>query len=228
MYFFRTVGSLLLAAISCLVHATPPQKVPSEASRAGNLIFLEQDEEMRLALGAAPEHLRAQATVYVFKSQGYQMVRQGTNNVVCLVNRDGQQTGSDILRPTCWDAEGSATIVPVMLRVGELLAQGKPAQEIKHDIDDGFSKGRFSSPRKTGVAYMLLGDIRYDSATKVVTTLFHPHYMIYAPGVTNGDIGLTKAAQENHSNLPFIFAGYSGGAHTAYLIIAASPGHTTP
>ena len=55
MYFFRAVGSLLLAAMPFLVHATPPQKVPSEASRAGKLIFLEQDEEMRLALGAAPD-----------------------------------------------------------------------------------------------------------------------------------------------------------------------------
>jgi hypothetical protein len=228
MCFFRAVGSLLLAAMPFLVHAMPPQKDPSDAGRAGKLIFLEQDEEMRLALGAAPEHLRAQATVYVFQRQGYAMIKQGTNNVVCLVNRDGQQTGSDILRPTCWDAEGSATIVPVMLRVGELLALGKPALEIKHDIDAGFSDGRFSSPRKTGIAYMLLGDIRYDSATKTVATLFHPHYMIYAAGVTNSDIGLTKAAQEQHRALPFIFAGYSGGAHTAYLIIPASPGHTTP
>lgn len=228
MHFFRAAFLLWLATMPFLTHATPPQKDPSDASRAARMIFLAPEDESRLALGAAPEHLRAQATVYVFKSRGYEMVRQGTNNFVCLVNRDGQQTGSDILRPTCWDAEGSATIVPVMLRVGELLALGKPALEIKHDIDGGFSDGRFSSPRKTGIAYMLLGDIRYDSATKTVTTLFHPHYMIYAAGVTNSDIGLTKAAQGQHGSLPFIFAGYSGGTHTAYLIIAASPGHTTP
>lgn len=187
------------------------------------LIFLPQEQEIELALSAAPEHLRPDATVYVFGKKGYEKIRSGKNGFACMVNRDGNQAGDNDLKPTCWDAEGTATIVPVMLRVGDLMAQGKTADEIAHDIDAGFNEGRFSSPRKTGIAYMLRGDVQYDPKTKEISkTLFPPHYMIYAPGVTNADIGMNTAASKKHPSLPFVYAGYSGGARTAYIIVMAT------
>jgi len=192
------------------------------------LIFLPPAEEIELALSSGPEHLRADATVYVFGKKGYERVRIGKNGITCMVNRDGNQAGDNDLKPTCWDAEGSATIVPVMLRVGELLAQNKTADEIKHDIDAGFSQGRFSSPRKTGIAYMLRGDVQYDRQTRTIArTLFPPHYMIYAPGVTNSDIGMNMEAYRKQPGLPLVYSGYSGGARTAYIIVMATegPGH---
>ena len=187
------------------------------------LIFLPQQQEIELALSAAPEHLRPDATVYVFEKQGYEKIRSGKNGFTCMVNRDGNQSGDNDLKPTCWDPEGSATIVPVMLRVGEMLAQGKTADEIKLDIDRGFSQGRFVSPRKAGIAYMLRGDVQYDPKTTAISrTLFPPHYMIYAPGVTNADIGINMDAYKQHPSLPLVYAGYSGGARTAYIIVMAA------
>ena len=100
--------------------------------------LLPQDYEVELALSAGPEHLRAGATVYVFGQHGYEKVKAGTNGFVCLVNRDGLQAGDRTLRPTCWDAEGGLSIVPVVLRVGELLAQRKSADEVQRDIDAGY------------------------------------------------------------------------------------------
>ena len=94
-----------------------------------------------------------------FGKLGYEKARTGTNGFNCLVNRDGIQNGDNALHPTCWDPEGSRTILPVMLRVGELLAQQKSAAEIKRDIDEGFAQGRFHSPSKAGIAYMLAGDV---------------------------------------------------------------------
>lgn len=187
-----------------------------------SLTYLAPEEEIDLALGAAPEHLRHNAAVYVFGVNGYALARLGSNGVTCLVNRDGQQTGSTVLRPTCWDREGSATIVPVVLRVGELLARGMTAADIARDIDTSFNQGHFVSPQKTGIAYMLRGDIRYDPATKRITSLFPPHYMVYAPGVNNVDIGLTADAQKMHPSLPAVYSGYAGGTRTAYLIILAT------
>lgn len=114
-----------------------------------------------------------------------------------------------------------------MLRVGELMAQGKSADEIKQDIDDGFAHGRFHSPGKSGIAYMLAGDVKFDPKTgQLASTVFPPHYMIYAPGVTNADIGMTKEATT--PSLPFVYSGYSGGEKTAYIIVMAgdSAGHT--
>jgi hypothetical protein len=187
------------------------------------LIFLPQEQEVELALSAGPEHLRSGATVYVFGKKGYNKIRDGKNGITCMVNRDGNQSGDNDLKPTCWDAEGSATIVPVMLRVGELMAQGKTAKEIAHEIDAGFSQGRFFSPRKSGIAYMLRGDLQYDPKTKQVTgTAFPPHYMIYAPGVTNADIGMNVEAYKKNPSLPLVYQGYSGGTRTAYIIVMAA------
>ncbi|PYS71529.1 MAG: hypothetical protein DMF73_10540, partial [Acidobacteria bacterium] len=93
-----------------------------------------------------PIHLRQGATVFVFTKHGYEKVRSGSNGFNCMVNRDGLQNGDNSVYPTCWDPEGSHTILPVMLRVGELLAQDKSAAEIKRDIDEGFTRGQFHSP----------------------------------------------------------------------------------
>jgi hypothetical protein len=170
--------------------------------------------------------LRGEATVYSFGKRGYEKAKSGTNGFNCMVNRDGIQSGDTAVHPTCWDPEGSRTILPIMLRVGELLAQQKSAAEIKRDIDEGFDQGRFHSPTKTGIAYMLAGDVKFDAKTgRLSTTEFPAHYMIYAPGVTNDDIGMTKDAKT--PGLPFVYAGYSGGTRTAYIIVMAggSAGH---
>jgi hypothetical protein len=140
-----------------------------------------------------------------------------------MVNRDGIQNGNNALLPTCWDPEGSRTILPVMLRVGELLAQNKSAAEIKRDIDEGFALGRFHSPAKTGIAYMLAGDIQFDPKTgQISSTVFPPHYMFYAPGVTNADIGVSTEGMKQTPGLPFVYSGYSGDTRTAYIIVMAN------
>jgi hypothetical protein len=179
-------------------------------------------QEIELALKAAPVHLREGATVYVFGNQGYEKVRTGNNGFNCIVNRDGIQNGDTAVHPTCWDPEGSRTILPVMLRVGELLAQGKPAPEIKRDIEDGFNQGRFQSPAKAGIAYMLAGDVKFDARTgQLSTTEFPAHFMIYAPNVSNNDIGVTREGMQKTPGLPFVYSGYSGGTRTSYIIVMA-------
>jgi hypothetical protein len=214
---------LLTSVILLLSIALTAPGRSSETEQAAALIFLERQKEIDLALSAGPEHLRAEATVYVFGKRGYELARGGKNGFTCMVNRDGNQNGDNDLKPTCWDGEGSATIVPVMLRVGELLAQRKTAGEIKNDIDAGFIEGRFVSPRKTGIAYMLRGDVQYDPKTMAISkTSFPPHYMIYAPGVTNADVGMNADAYKAHPSLPLVYSGYSGGSRTTYIIVVAA------
>jgi len=187
-------------------------------------IILPEDQETQLALSAGPEHVREAAAVYVFGRDGYRLTRAGTNGFTCLVNRDGNQSRDHDLKPTCWDPEGSRTIVPVMLRVGELLAKASTAEQIRRDIDQGFSTGRFTSPRKAGIAYMLVGDVSFDPVTKQVDKpVFPPHYMMYAPGVSNADIGTDASPGKGDPQLPMVYSGYSGGSRTAYIIIMAKP-----
>jgi len=213
-----------LSAINVWGLALPAYARPP-AGPSDSQPLMNREQEIDLALKAGPVHLRKDATVFVFGKTGYEKARSGTNGFNCMVNRDGLQNGDTSVHPTCWDAEGSRSILPVMLRVGELLAQEKSADEIKRDIDDGFAQGRFHSPSKTGVAYMLAGDIRFDRKSGQLSTVEFPaHYMIYAPGVTNADIGITGDALKQTPGLPFVYSGYSGDKRTAYIIVPASQG----
>jgi hypothetical protein len=168
----KRIVSILVWLGFCIQAQTLPELLP-------------QDREMAIALSAAPEHLRDAASVYVLQQQGFVLVRKGTNGFTCIVNRDHPLNQ----KPTCYDAEGSETILPKVLRFGELLMKGVPLEKIKSEIADGFRSGKFISPRRPGVAYMLSGDIKNYNASTGKVESFPPHVMFYAPNLTNEDIG---------------------------------------
>jgi len=211
--------SLFLAAL--LAGSAHAGEAP-DTRKVLNTVF-PRDVEVALALTGGPEHLRAGATVYAYGAKGYEKVRDGANGFTCLVNRDGFFYGTDNFKPTCWDAEGKTSYVPVMLRVGELLAQGKTTEEARAEIDAGFKNGMFKRPSKGGVAYMAAGDIKLDASGKMTATAFPGHMMFYAPGVTSADLGTTPEAQKQNPTLPFVFNRGAGGAELAYII--AVPHH---
>jgi hypothetical protein len=167
-------------------------------------------QETAMALSAAPEHLRAGAGVYVLTASGFKQTRWSTNKFTCIVNRDHPKS----LKPTCFDEEGTATILPKILRVGELMMQGKSLDEIAADIRAGFASGKFVAPRRPGIAYMLSGDIRNVNPATGAVSSFPPHVMFYAPNLTNEDIGSNGSA-----GLPFIaYRGPHG-----YMIMPVAP-----
>lgn len=193
----------------------------ADAARVLNKIF-PSAVEVELALSGGPAHLREGATVYVYGAKGFSKVRDGSNGFTCLLNRDGFLYGGTAFKPTCWDPEGATSYVPVMLRVGEMLAGGKTADEVRAEITEGFRSGRFHRPARTGIAYMLVGDVTLDQASgEIVKTQFPGHYMIYAPGVSNADVGYAQGKSD--ATAPSIFSRGAGGADLAYLI--AVPHH---
>lgn len=184
-------------------------------------VVLPRAAEMELALSAAPEHLRAAATVYVYGTRGFERVRAGTNGFTCLVNRDAFFYRASAFKPTCWDVQGEQTYVPVMLAVGALLAAGKSYADITSAIDAGFNAGTFKPPRVGGVAYMLAGDVEVDPVSgRVTRQFFAGHYMFYAAGATNGQLGYSPQAANADATLPFVFSGGAGGAQGLSYIIA--------
>ena len=208
---------LIVAALVCGARLAPAADVADTRSIL-NVTFPD-DIEITLALSGGPEHLRAKAGVYVFGAKGFTQVRESTNGFTCLLNRDGFFYGTTAFKPTCWDAAGLTSYVPVMLRVGELLAAGKTVGEIRGDIDNGFREARFHRPKRTGIAYMLAGDISLEAGTgKIMRAVFPGHYMIYAPGLTSADLGYSAEAARTDRSLPFVFSEGAGGAELAYLI----------
>ncbi|MBZ5597232.1 MAG: hypothetical protein LAN83_02820 [Acidobacteriia bacterium] len=145
---------------------------------------LPREDRIKLAESAAPTEISGKATVYLLERSGYVKVREGTNGFSCFVDR---QTPWNC-EPTCFDAEGTATTLPARLFVEEERAKGKSEDQIKAELDQGYTSGRFKAPSKPGIVYMMS-----DSVFLLVSgnRIVHgpPHLMFYAPYATDQDIG---------------------------------------
>lgn len=150
--------------------------------------LLPEDQEIQIALEGAPVHLREGAGVYVLKASGYVRARESRNGFTCLLVREWSRS----FEPTCFDSEGTASILPVILARTELLAQGMNDEGIRAAIAEDYRTGKFRAPRRVGVAYML--------STRNTVVLDHdskkvggapPHLMFYSPYMRAEDFGTT-------------------------------------
>jgi len=155
--------------------------------------------ETDYALSALPPYLRANATVYLLDpDKGYYVGRKGSNGFVCFVSRTEWEWGefrNDIASAISYDAEGARTIFRVYQDLEAMRASGKyTALQVKNIITDRIKKGIYKAPARTGVSFMLAPVMRNYTGSadqKDVMTMNMPHYMFYAPYVTNADIGNT-------------------------------------
>src|SRR4029453_14326887 len=109
------------------------------------------EQQIELAMSAAPSHISRRATIYVLGPNGYVQDRIGSNGFSCLVER--QYLGT--LEPSCYDAEGSATTLRARLYREELRAAKMSEEEIEKKINEGYTTGAFRAPTKPGLVYML-------------------------------------------------------------------------
>jgi len=151
--------------------------------------------EIRFASSAAPPHLRDNATVYVLDpGKGYMMARHGTSGVSCIVVRSDWQWPSpsfrdDIYWPVCYDSEGSKTLLQDYFYAAELRARGMDSRQVHAEVTKRFGTPMAPNPSRTGVAYMIAPIMRGYTAAPGPVTMNMPHYMFYAPGVKDADIG---------------------------------------
>lgn len=147
-----------------------------------------KSEEMHSALEAAPLHLRAGAGVYVLEKSGYRRVRDSTNGFNCLITREIAST----FEPQCFDSEGSATLLPVIIFRAEQRALGRRRADIDLEVAARYARGEFFPPRRVGICYMLSPNnvVVLDHATDKVWHV-GPRLMFYAPNVNSQDFGVT-------------------------------------
>lgn len=151
--------------------------------------------ETDFALSSLPSHIRDGATVYLLDPEkGYYVSRQGKNGFICFVLRTEWERGEfrqDLASPISYDVEGTRTIFPVFSDVAAMRATGKfTASQIKDIITERFTKGIYTAPVRHGISYMVSPVMRsYDGPSNNVITMCLPHYMFYAPYVSESDIG---------------------------------------
>ncbi|HST12671.1 MAG TPA: hypothetical protein VLL05_20010, partial [Terriglobales bacterium] len=136
----RLLLAVLFSANGVLLFAQPNPVKPAYD------LSLARAEKIRLAKSAAPPEISDKATVYVLDAPGYVKVQDGTNGFSCFVDRQSPLN----MEPTCFDAEGSATLLLSRFYVEEQRAKGKSEDQIKNEIDDGYKAGKFLAPRKPG------------------------------------------------------------------------------
>lgn len=205
-------GVALAIAVVAMATSVSAQQTPTPARPA----IPPLEEEVRLALSAAPEFLREGAGVYALTEGGFHLVRPSANGFVCVVNRDHVLSR----KPVCYDAEGARTVLPKVLFVGERLLEGRPLVEIERQVEEKFLRGEFTVPARAGVAYMLSPHILNYNPRTGTSESFPPHMMFYAPHVTNADIGTSWDALEDHPWLPFV--SYEGPHGFLIVIVPAA------
>ena len=202
----RSIPSGLLG-LAALVGLSAPAMAQSPPA-AGQPPLMDREKEIALALSACPPSLASRAAVYVLDELGYVKVRDSENDFTAIV----QHSLPTSQEPQCMDEEGARTLLPRILKVAELRAQGKPPEEIKHFVADAFAKGAFRPPSRLGVDYMLSTEnvVPLDPEKGTVGH-FPPHVMFYAPYLTNADLGSQNLAW------PAIVAG--SGTPNALIIV---------
>jgi hypothetical protein len=167
--------------VSTLVAVTGSLGAQQE-SRPDGPELMNEREEARLALSAAPPHLHQDASVMVLRRDGYRLAREGTNGFTCFVER-----GPDprVRAPQCLDAIATQYVLPVKLEETRLRLEGLSPEQIDAEIARGFADGRFRPPTEPAFNYMLsAGQYLGEDVGQ-----WNPHVMVYTPYRTNRQLG---------------------------------------
>jgi len=153
--FLATMNAISVLAQNAQHHP------PNSSSRATETTIEQMPAklETQFALSALPPAMRDPTTVYVLDpNKGYQLSRQGTNGVTCLVERTAWEQANfrnDIYVPLCYDAKGSKTFLKVIMEVAELRIQGMTPDALKAEIENRYKNKTYHLPDKPGLSYMI-------------------------------------------------------------------------
>ncbi len=186
----KTIISLILSFFFFNVHDKP--------------IIPSAEIQIKTAVMAAPEELRAEATVYGFNKEGkLTLLREGTNDVICLAD-DPQIKGFNV---ACYHKD----LEPFMKRGRELKAEGKKGNEIQYLRTKEINEGKILMPDAPTTLYVLTAqEDKYNNETGEVTDTYL-RYVIYTPYATSESTGLPL--KPNVAGMPWIMDPGTPHAH---------------
>jgi hypothetical protein len=203
--------SRLAIAILLSLSMVPSARAQEHAARAQYPVRprgLPEPEELALAMSAAPPEISLKADVYVLRGTEFVKARHGTNGCACMVSRD-LHGGS--LYPICFDEEAAKTSLLREMRETSLRARGKSEQEVSDSSKAALARGDFPMTTKSAVSYMMSPkQVLFSSpyADGVRAGAWSPHLMIFLPGVTRQQLGLTPKSSVEVFSLSEEHAGH--------------------
>ncbi|HTR27623.1 MAG TPA: hypothetical protein VMH27_00035 [Puia sp.] len=190
-------GRFTILALASILAAVLPVGGRSQTPDPKPLDKMPADLEMAFALTALPATVRSGAAVYLLDpAKGYYVARKGSNGFACLISRTEWEWGNfrnDLFAAMGFDPEGVRTILPIYRDEAAMRASGKfTALQVKDTILNRIRKGIYKAPAKGGICYMLAPVMRVytgNPPSETVKTMNMPHYMFYAPYLTDADVG---------------------------------------
>ncbi len=163
--------------------------------------------QIKTALLAAPEWMRAGAMVYGYDAKGeFVLLRKGSNELVCLA--DNPKQGG--LSVSCYHKD----LEPFMARGRELKAAGKTFQEI-FDIREAEAKsGKLVMPKQASNLQVYSAPAENYNATTGEVTNGSFRYVVYIPWATAASTGLPVKPEA--PGMPWIM---DPGTHRAHIMI---------
>jgi len=166
-----------------------------------------KEEQIQAAVMAAPEDQRAGATVLGYDEKGdVVMLREGTNNMVCLAD-DPNQPG---FNAACYHKDLEA----FMARGRILKAEGKSSQEIFEIREKEAKNGSLQMPEAPSTLHILSGkDGKFNAESGTVENANY-RYVVYIPFATAESTGLPLS--------PIVPGGpwiMDPGTHRAHIMI---------
>jgi len=164
--------------------------------------------QVKGALLAAPDDLKAGATVYGYNDKSELVVlRKGTNEMICLAD-DPKQAG---FSAACYHKD----LDPFMERGRELKKPGKTFKEIQEQREADVKSGKFKMPAQPTTLYVYSSQESANAQTGEVTN-GNFRYVIYIPYATAESTGLPLKPNPDAPEMPWLM---DPGTHRAHIMI---------
>ncbi|TFV96260.1 hypothetical protein E4S40_08540 [Algoriphagus kandeliae] len=162
--------------------------------------------QIKLALLAAPEDQRAEATVYGYQNGEIVLLRKGSNQTVCL----GDDPNREGLSVSCYHSSAQ----PFMERGWALRKEGKNAQEIFNTREAEAKAGKLQLPDQGSVLHALVADEKDVNWATGEAQNTYTRSVVYIPWATAESTGLPL--KPAGPGLPWIM---DPGTHRAHIMI---------
>jgi hypothetical protein len=163
--------------------------------------------QIKTALLAAPEDMRAGAMVYGYNAKDeFVVIRKGTNELVCIADNP-KQAGLSV---SCYHKD----LEPFMERGRELKTAGKTFQEIFDMREAEAKSGKLMMPKQASNLQVYSAKAEDYNATTGEVTKGSFRYVVYIPWATAASTGLPIKPEA--PGMPWIM---DPGTHRAHIMI---------